>query len=102
MTGRCLVEIEFDQLDSTKTTNEIAGEIENKIKELFNVEYAEIIDIDTYLEQGEPGWDEQGGIFKLCPQKKSLTDLHVIQIMYIDLLLKNLVVTVGIKYTEVF
>ena len=58
MTGRCLVEIEFDQLDSTKTTNEIAGEIENKIKELFNVEYAEIIDIDTYLEPGEPGWDE--------------------------------------------
>ena len=58
MTGRCLVEIEFDQLDSTKTTNEIAEEIENKIKELFNVEYAEIIDIYTYSEPGEPGWDE--------------------------------------------
>ena len=58
MTGRCLVEIEFDQLDATKTTNEIAEEIENKIKELFNVEYAEIVDIDTYLEPGEPGWDE--------------------------------------------
>lgn len=58
MTGRCLIEIEFDQLDATKTTNEIAEEIENKIKELFNVEYAEIVDIDTYLEPDEPGWDE--------------------------------------------
>ena len=60
MTGRCLVEIEFDhdQLDSTKTINEIAKEIEYKIKKLFNVEYAEIVDIDTYSEPGDPGWDE--------------------------------------------
>jgi hypothetical protein len=58
MTGRCLVEIEFDQLDPNLSTNEIANEIENKIKELFSIDYAEIVDIDTYSEPGDPGWDE--------------------------------------------
>ena len=69
MTGRCLVEIEFDQLDSTKTTNEIAEEIENKIKELFNSHK----NIDDKMEELEDEIKLFRKYYNFLPEEKLIT-----------------------------
>lgn len=50
MTGRCVVNIEFDELDKSLSINELCEHIEKTVKESLNAEYVEVIDIDTYYE----------------------------------------------------